>query len=433
MEITITSIESIKPSSPTPPHLKSFKLSFLDQCAETVYTPIIFFYSSNISSRMEKSRTLKESLSTFLTRCYPLAGRLNENISVDCNDEGVYYSEAEATFPLLDILKEPNTKSMKRLMPPEPKEHGRYDPLFLVQVTFFSCGGLSLGICMSHKLSDASTITTVITGWAESARRSHVSVAPLFLSSSIFPPIDYMSIRQQPTKSEQEEEEKHVVARRYVFDASSVTSLKAIAASEKVPYPSRVEAVSALIWKCTMTGLRSKLDSHKSHGVIWPVNLRARLKPQLSPNTFGNIIIPMVKGNKDVSEGEIELSKLVGIMRRGIVDINEKYNREFRTEELAGVIFSSYTETTNMGEMEFQAHTSWCRFAVYEADFGWGEPVWVTIPYMVKANIVVLLDSRDTGGVEVWVSLTDKDTHMLEQDHDLLEFASLNPPVHYKY
>ena len=103
VEVEVISNEHIKPTSPTPTHLHYYQLSFLDQIFPPVYASFIFFYTKNdtyskISTDITKSfsSVLKQSLSDVLTRYYPLAGRVKDNINVDCNDEGVLFHEAQA-------------------------------------------------------------------------------------------------------------------------------------------------------------------------------------------------------------------------------------------------------------------------------------------------------------------------------------------------
>ncbi|KAI3925844.1 hypothetical protein MKW92_019325, partial [Papaver armeniacum] len=100
MKVQVISKEFIKPSTPTPPHLGNFKLSLIDQLLPPVYVPIVVFYpandghESNNNDECSKANMLKKSLSETLTRYYPLAGRIRDNILVECNDEGVDYIEA---------------------------------------------------------------------------------------------------------------------------------------------------------------------------------------------------------------------------------------------------------------------------------------------------------------------------------------------------
>ncbi|KAI8008795.1 (13S,14R)-1,13-dihydroxy-N-methylcanadine 13-O-acetyltransferase AT1 [Camellia lanceoleosa] len=105
--------ETIKPSSPTPHHLRRYKLFPRDQFSPQQYIPVVFFYinpshttrgsgidgggDSYDETANVRSEHLKESLSKTLTHFYPLAGRLRDNLSVNCNEEGADYLEARVT------------------------------------------------------------------------------------------------------------------------------------------------------------------------------------------------------------------------------------------------------------------------------------------------------------------------------------------------
>jgi shikimate O-hydroxycinnamoyltransferase len=93
MKNEIISSTCIKPSSPTPPHLKSFKLSFLDQLQPAIHGNMTFFFLSvdaPIDLDLEfsrKSKLLKKYISETLTRFYPLAERLVDDFTIGCNDD----------------------------------------------------------------------------------------------------------------------------------------------------------------------------------------------------------------------------------------------------------------------------------------------------------------------------------------------------------
>ena len=77
--------ETIKPSSPTPHYLRHYKLSFLDQISPPVFMPLVLFYPkedcTNLTN-LEQSIRIKKSLSEALTRFYPLAGRVKDNLYI---------------------------------------------------------------------------------------------------------------------------------------------------------------------------------------------------------------------------------------------------------------------------------------------------------------------------------------------------------------
>ncbi|KAL0397270.1 UNVERIFIED_CONTAM: Salutaridinol 7-O-acetyltransferase [Sesamum calycinum] len=102
MKIKTVSTQLIGPSSPTPPQLRHFNLSFIDQRIPPSYIPLVLYYNVStedryINKQPETSRRLKSSMSDALIQFYPLAGRILEGQPlVDCNDEGILYIEATA-------------------------------------------------------------------------------------------------------------------------------------------------------------------------------------------------------------------------------------------------------------------------------------------------------------------------------------------------
>jgi hypothetical protein len=58
MEIELLSRETIKPSSPTPSHLRIYPLSFIDNIFFRLYVPVIFFYNPNEGSHRNSKISL---------------------------------------------------------------------------------------------------------------------------------------------------------------------------------------------------------------------------------------------------------------------------------------------------------------------------------------------------------------------------------------
>lgn len=118
MKIEIVCKEAIRPSIPTPSHLRDFKLSFIDERIPTVYSPLIVYYYKNENMKQhEMVGRLKSSLSDALVEFYPLAGRMKGQIFVDCNDAGISYVEAQAHAILSDIIKSPKSEVLDKLTP----------------------------------------------------------------------------------------------------------------------------------------------------------------------------------------------------------------------------------------------------------------------------------------------------------------------------
>ena len=120
-KVEIIHKETIKPSFPTPDDRKILKLSLFDQFTPITYTPLVLFYPVNngdsLASIAEKSQKLKKSLSETLTHFYPLAGRLKENTSIDCNDQGAEFIEARINCLLSEMLKNPDSQILNQFLP----------------------------------------------------------------------------------------------------------------------------------------------------------------------------------------------------------------------------------------------------------------------------------------------------------------------------
>ncbi|KAJ6721611.1 F21J9.9 [Salix viminalis] len=81
-------------------------------------------------------------------------------------------------------------------------------------------------------------------------------------------------------------------------------------------------------------------------------------------------------------------------------------------------------------DIDYYNCTSWCNFELYGADFGWGKPTWLSPVFTrERKNVVCLIDTRDAGGIEAWISLSPEDMALYESNKELLEFSAANPRV----
>lgn len=140
MKIDVVSKELIRPSSPTPTHLRDFELSFIDERIPHSYTPLILYYKfDGDASNIQRSEKLKTSLSDALVEFYPLAGRMNSQALLECNDLGVLYVEANADAVMLDdVVKSMDSEMLDEFVP--FKNNGLVSsaqPMLAVQVSFY--------------------------------------------------------------------------------------------------------------------------------------------------------------------------------------------------------------------------------------------------------------------------------------------------------
>ncbi|KAB1203568.1 Vinorine synthase [Morella rubra] len=451
MEVEIISTECIKPSSPTPPNLRTHKLSLLDQFVPSVYIPVILFYPVNQSTGdavadliSQRRQLLKQSLSETLTHFYPFAGRIIDNLSIDCSDEGgVDYLEARVNCILVDYLNQPDPASLLKFLAREGswKEPSEGDPVAMVQVNIFACGGIAIGVLVCHMIADGTAMSVFLKGWAATARKACHAVCPNFEAPSIF------------IQSEAYPKEATMMAlttpflrfgkcttRRIAFDASAIASLQANASSSSVRNPTRVEVVSALLWKCITAALQAKSGIKRPTFITHAVNLRPRSIPAFTNCTMGNLVWTV-----DAScEGEeTDLPCMVNKIKEAIKKINADFVKNLQGDEgfsklcqlvktMGGALSSA--ASTSSGMDYACCCISWCNFGLYDVDFGWEKPRWVSSvgssnddPEHLFPNTIILMDTRSTGGIEAWVCLDKDDMTVLGQDKELLAFASLDP------
>ncbi|XP_017228854.1 stemmadenine O-acetyltransferase [Daucus carota subsp. sativus] len=147
LDIEVLSKQDIKPSVPTPQHLKKYSISFLDHIAPRVFIPLIFYYTAIDKDKNNlKFDHLKKSLSEALTKFYPLASRFIDNAHVYCNDDGAHYVEARVDCNLKDIIRDPIPNELIKLLPLEVDD-AAVDVNLAVQVNFFECGGIAIRRC----------------------------------------------------------------------------------------------------------------------------------------------------------------------------------------------------------------------------------------------------------------------------------------------
>ncbi|XP_027109684.2 stemmadenine O-acetyltransferase-like [Coffea arabica] len=422
--LEILSKAMIKPSSPTPHHLRDHKLSFLDQIAPPVFIPLIFFYQTNqletFQDRDQISQLLKQSLSNILTQFYPLAGRIcSKNFSIDCNDDGALCIEAQVHSNLLQVIEKPVMEELKQCLPLELNSKGpglteAKTILLAIQINFFDCGGIAIGVQLSHKIADGTSLVTFMNAWAKSCSEVSEIVPSSFELASLFPPRDMSSFGFKPTTGMTKEK---IVTKRFVFDKEKLAKLKQAAASSLVKDPTRVEAVSAFIW-------RHFIDASKAKAVaaVHAVNMRPRMNPALEDHAFGNIwthtvAIPMLQGEKGYEN-------LVGDLRKAIRNINSNYVKKLQNGDEYLKILKKSVEFASKGDVELCNFSSWCRFPMYEVDFGWGKPTWVSTTAFPFKNVVILMSTSCGEGIEAWLNMLEDDMPSFQSNHRHLSVAA---------
>ncbi|KAH7519024.1 hypothetical protein JRO89_XSUnG0151000 [Xanthoceras sorbifolium] len=304
---------------------------------------------------------------------------------------GVLVLEAQVVnCQLSEIVQNPNPdKFVAKFLP--------YDVnnlVLAIQVNYFNCGGIAIGVRMSHKVADGSSITTFIKNWAKTARDNIENVCPKIVGTTLFPPKDGVD-----GKSDLPPEGNLFPLCLYLLILNYLLSKK-----------------NTLLHQA-----QQKVAGH-IHRIV---------DPQLADDSFGNIIGAAII-SIDSSENDIKVEEgsydhgLVNKLTRAISKINKDSMKKVQDGKLDGLlVWEGVDENTWKREVVNFVCTSFCRFPIYEADFGWGRPAWVSSGDIAwQEYTTILMDTKNGNGIEAWVYLTEEDMAKFERDKELLTYAS---------
>ncbi|KAI3470294.1 hypothetical protein Pfo_026957 [Paulownia fortunei] len=398
MKVNVVSRKLIKPSTPTPQNFNKYKISFTDELSPQMNVSVILFYPSK-----PKAFHLEESLAKILPQFYPLAGRyIKKDHLVDCSDHGAEFVEAEAVdIQLIDLIAKMTTEELNYLLPCQSYEVDEVtDPLMSIQVTEFKCGGLVISVSVSHRIFDASSN------------------------------LDY---NFEPSRTR----DPSIVVKRFSFKKEAITSLRSklrpndtgsgVLSRSRVI--SRVRVVCSLIAMALIGVDRAKYGKSRACLIAQAVNMRERTIPPLPKHSCGNLVIQSVTQYMAATEtkdiGYQDLVYLLGdAIDKTITDCGEILSLGEDGHNIIILPMANLIERLESGEMNVLWFSDWSKFGFYEADFGWGKPVWASIGTMPAQNLTILMDNKEGDGIEAWVHLNHNDMSYFEQDEELRLFTT---------
>ncbi|KAG5001937.1 hypothetical protein AAZX31_08G301300 [Glycine max] len=432
MVVTIVASHCVVPNQETPK--VRLWLSDSDQVVRLGHTPTIYVYKAKHNTKTIER--MKTSLGKILVYYYPVAGRLNLSDSgrmeLDCNAKGVTLLEAETTKSLGDYGDFSPSESIKEELVPQidytqPLEEL---PLLFVQLTRFKDGeSFAIGVACSHTLADGLSAIQFINSWAKVARGETLEPHEVpFLDRTVLklqhspsaPCFDHPELKPLPLKLGSSdsiaEENKKTCAVLLKLTPEQVGKLKKKANDQPMkegsrvrPY-SRFEAIAAHIWRCACKA--RELDEKQPTLVRFNGDIRSRLIPPLPRTYFGNALAATVTPRCYVGE---TLSKPLSYAAQKVREAIEMLTNEYIRSQLDIVLgeeqldcikalFSGQGERRNApfaGNPNLQI-TSWMSMPVYEADFGWGKPMYFGLAYVsAQDRAVILLSPHGDGSVIV--------------------------------
>ncbi|PIA36118.1 hypothetical protein AQUCO_03400196v1 [Aquilegia coerulea] len=391
---------TVTPNEQTP-NVKLW-LSECDQIKPYTHAPTFYIYLPQNLDNYSSSpfETLKSSLSHVLVPYYPLAGRLNSigggRFELNCNGMGAEIIEAESESEIKDLGDFCPTPETKKLFPfVDYTKDISEAPLLLVQLTRFKCGGISIGVAISHIVVDGKGALGFISSWANFARGENKLVVEPYHDRTVFykgdplakPRFDHHELKASPTligHEDAEERKKECTNTMLKLSKTQVNKLKDLANQGRDvtsrPY-SRYEAISAHIWRCASKA--RKLQNVQLTSLRIPVDCRNRFKPSLPPGYYGNAIM-VTSPIAQVGKLLLGLGDACSIISQGAKNCNDDYIKS-ATDFLASQEDLTQWRTgfhTDSKKGRFIGNpnitvTSWYGLPIYDADFGWGKPIFM--------------------------------------------------------
>ncbi|XP_057871322.2 shikimate O-hydroxycinnamoyltransferase [Cryptomeria japonica] len=424
MNITVKSSSMVQPALPTPQ--RDLWNSNVDLVVPRIHTASVYFYRPTGSPDFFSIEILKEALSKVLVPFYPMAGRLKRDpdgrIEINCNGQGVLLVEAVTDSVIDDFGDFAPTMELNQLV---PKVHYTEDisayPLLVLQVTFFKCGGVSLGVGMQHHAADGYAGLHFINTWSDVARGLDITLPP-FIDRTLLrarnpptPKFHHVEYQPPPALKNQNDSVKgnkndfSVGIFKITREQIEILKGKAKENGNKVAYSS-YEMLSGHVWRCACKA-RNLTDDQETKLYI-ATDGRSRLRPPLPPGYFGNCIFtttPIAVSGDLVSK---PLYYSASRIHEALGRMDDEYLRsaldylELQPDLTALVRGAHSFRCPNIGL------TSWARLPIHDADFGWGRPIFMGPGGIAYEGLGFILPSPTNDG-SMSVALGLQTDHMV--------------------
>ncbi|KAL2322582.1 hypothetical protein Fmac_026961 [Flemingia macrophylla] len=397
-------------------------LSNYDQVIRLGHTPLIYIYKTKPNDNTTEK--MRKSLGKILVYYYPVAGRLSltesGRIELDCNAKGVTLIEAE-TAKSLGEYGDFSPSESKELVPKlDYTQRIEELPLFFVQLTRFrGGGGFAIGVAVSHVLSDGFGWSRFMNSWAKVTRGETLEPHEMpFLDRTVLKfqhshsttRFVHHELKPLPLKlgttDSVAEQNKKMGVELLKLTSEQVEKLKKEAMKEGSRYFTRFEAITAHIWRCASKA--RELDEKQPTQVRLNADIRNRLIPPLPRNYFGNALAVTVTPKCYV--GEI-ISKPLSYAAHKIREATKVVSNEYIRSQSEVILGWEQLDSIKgfflgQGERSLSPFwgnpnihiTSWMNLPLYEADFGWGKPIYFGLAYVASQDRALILLSPEGDG-----------------------------------
>ena len=404
---------------PAPNDGARFCLNALDRFESWFLLEVVYFYQQTLdSARLEQS--LRQALSAFPQLCGQLRRGSAGSLSIDYPHAGAQFSVCESgrallevgsglgeTFAAYDFIDKINPL----LLPLKNM------PLATFRITRFKGGGSSLGISISHALTDGVSFYDFINHWSRVHEGQPVS-----------PPLHDRSLlacAADPAAGPHLNHEEHcetcrgfrrltawqlctlfgkfllrqnsVVCHALPFTRSQVMAIKN--AAQMLGPVSSGDALSAHLWKfCAQ--LNPAADAKAMRKLLIPANIRPKIDHPRADRYFGNAVAHVVLSAQQDGLAGADISSLAHQCRQRIAAIDKEHLRQqmlwLGRYEQTNAMYRIYADIDPYAGDCMISNLS--RLPLYDAQFEGARPFRTELPIIPIPWVLQLLPSPDAGG-----------------------------------
>ena len=404
--------------------------SIQDQLLKNIPVSVVFFYRQSIAHNL-----LINSLQKVLCDFPIFAGVLKSidgNLFLDCNNQGVQFSVTEEDCNIEQVLHELPAIKKKRLVPiiNSKKIISNQSPILVIKLTYFTCGGMVLGLSWHHSVGDMHTFMYFMQAWSNVVNQKEY-IAPLIVkerdeyllenidqNSQTIPDVRYLNTRKLlsllyyllfPARKK--------LTLRFYFSEQELKNMKQNFCEKTKRKLSKNDVL------CThLFNVITKLDAYEQKRYLSiAVNYRSRM--ELPHNLLGNFISAVnILGNRQANPFELARD-----IRSSIDNFKSMHFNPFATkkyiEQNGGIKKIDRFVSKSIDPLNRTLLISnWSNFGVYDITFGDLKPFYFTsivdLPFPWLSGII---EGFSKNGLIYSVSLPSKLARKLMQIDNLKE------------
>ncbi|KAL6650296.1 hypothetical protein ACP70R_009221 [Stipagrostis hirtigluma subsp. patula] len=389
--VTKSSPELVGPATtPATPRIGHISLSSFDKVLAFQPMTSVYIFDHAIHKPAE---TVRRALSQALVHYFPIAGRAaigaDGELRIACSGEGVVFVAASANRSLEDVklFDPPFAPLLKELTVGYGPEGCRAsDPLVLIQVTEFSCGGFVVGVTRNHVVADGKGIAQFMQAVGELARGlPQPSMLPVSCGDDSLPELPPVVVAIE--KMMVELEPQSFVNLDITVPSRLINRVKAEFVSCSDEPCSVYEAAVAVLWQCRTRVVMS--DPGAPATLLFAANVRKVVGAKYG--YYGNCITSQVAAPTSGEVANADIKDVVKLIKRAKRRIPEQFmavdDGEGGGHGMEGVSMEQLDVLLGYNALFV---TSWRNLGHEAVDFGGGRPARVmcrlervAVPYCV--------------------------------------------------